>query len=68
MYQSPDFIKVELDVKDNFASYGGCYRNSYSVNTKNELVVPDGNCEVETLLTYAAEANDYQCFYNQMSY
>lgn len=24
MYQSPDFIKVDLDVKDNFAAYTSC--------------------------------------------
>ena len=30
MYQSPDFIKVELDVKDNFASYSSCYRKTAS--------------------------------------
>ncbi len=24
MYQSPDFIKVELNVKDDFASYDSC--------------------------------------------
>lgn len=68
MYQSPDFIKVELDVKDNFASYGGCFKTSYSVYTVNDQVVPDGKCEVETLITYEAGAHDYQCFYNEMSY
>ena len=24
MYTKPDFIKVDVDVKDNFAAYGAC--------------------------------------------
>jgi len=68
MYQSPDFIKVELDVKDNFANYGSCYRNSWVVLTNNEVVAPTGVCSVDQVTTYGTGENDYQCFINSMSY
>jgi len=67
MYQSPDFIKVELDVKDNFASYSSCYRKSWIVLTNNELVV-SGICKIDEVLEYGSGETDYQCFVNDMSY
>lgn len=68
MYQSPDLVKVDLDVKDNFAAYSSCYRNSWSTYTKNELVVPSGICEAENVINYASSETDYQCFVGNMSY
>ena len=68
MYRSPDFVKVSLDVKDNFAAYASCYRNSYSVYTKNEQVVPTGNCETENILSYASGETDYQCFIGNLTH
>lgn len=68
MYQSPDFIKVELDVKDNFASYSSCYKNSWMVLTNNEMVVPNGVCSIDLISTYASDVSDYQCFVNDMDY
>lgn len=69
MYQRPDFVKVSLDVKDNFAAYqSGCYRDSWSVYTKNESVVPTGKCEVDNIINYASGETDYQCFVNDMGY
>ena len=29
MYQSPDLVKVDLDIKDNFASYTSCIPDVY---------------------------------------
>lgn len=68
MYQSPDFVKVDLEIKDNFAAYSGCYRNSYSAYTVNETVVPTGICETRNIVKYASAATDYQCFVGDMSY
>ncbi len=68
MYQSPDLVKVDLDVKDNFAAYSSCYRNSWTAYTNNETVVPTGICEVDRVVTYASGETDYQCFVNNMNY
>lgn len=68
MYQSPDFVKVDLEIKDNFAAYATCYRNSWSVYTINEAVVPVGQCEHDNIIQYASGETDYQCFVNDMSY
>ncbi|MBQ6381626.1 MAG: hypothetical protein IJJ41_08540 [Clostridia bacterium] len=69
MYQKPDFVKVDLDIKENFAAYtSGCYRNSMSVYTNNETVVPTGKCEVDNIVSYASGESDYQCFVGNMSY
>ncbi|MBR2732338.1 MAG: hypothetical protein IKD72_10195 [Clostridia bacterium] len=68
MYQRPDFVKVDLDVKDNFAAYSKCYRNSWTGYTNNELVVPDGLCEIDRVITYASGETDYQCFLGKNSY
>lgn len=68
MYQSPDLVKVDLDIKDNFASYSSCYRNSWVVLTNNETVVPSGICRVDEMITYASGQTDYQCFVGDMTY
>ena len=69
MYQKPDFVKVDLDIKENFAAYSSkCYRNSWSVYTVNEQVVPSGNCETQNIVSYASGESDYQCFVGDMSY
>ena len=67
MYQSPDFVKVELDVKDNYAGYTGCYRNSWVVLTNNEYVA-QGICSIDPVTNYASGETNYQCFINDMNY
>lgn len=67
MYQSPDLVKVDLDVKDNFAAYSSCYRNSWTAYTNNEQVT-SGLCEIDRIVTYASGETDYQCFVNDMAY
>ena len=32
MYQSPDLIKVNLDVKDNFAAYASCIERVWTTD------------------------------------
>jgi len=39
MYSSPDFIKVNLDIKDSFATYSNCEENTMV----NKIV---GHCDV----------------------
>ena len=69
MYQKPDFVKVDLDIKENFAAYSTtCYRNSWTAYTNNETVVPSGLCEVDRVVSYASGETDYQCFVNDMQY
>ncbi|MBR1531630.1 MAG: hypothetical protein IJ872_02845 [Eubacterium sp.] len=70
MYQSPDLVKVDLEIKDNFAAYGqtGCYRNSWTAYTINEMEVPTGLCERDRVITYASGETDYQCFISKNSY
>lgn len=68
MYQSPDFIKVDLEIKDSFAAYSTCYRNSYIVKTNNETVVPVGICQNDDISQYASSETDYTCFLGKNSY
>lgn len=69
MYQSPDFVKVDLDIKDNFASYSSCYRMSGAGQVVSENIVGEGNiCRVNEVITYQPADNEYQCFLGNMSY
>lgn len=34
MYQKPDFVKVSLDIKDNFAAYTGCHMDEGIIYTQ----------------------------------
>ena len=67
MYQSPDFIKVELDVKDNFASYSSCYKNNVTVYTNLDMTGAS-RCMDDILYSYETSKTDIQCFVGDMSY
>lgn len=43
MYQRPDFIKVEIDISDNFANYTTCVAYDFTQTFMTKLT-EDGNC------------------------
>lgn len=62
MYQSPDFVKVNLAIKDNYAAYQTCIEHTMT----NDIV---GHCDVVGDPTYDFTTysqlwpeNVYQCY------
>ncbi len=69
MYQSPDFVKVDLDIKDNFAAYSSCYRMSGAGQVVSEAIVGAGViCRQYEVITYQPAETDYQCFLGKNGY
>lgn len=61
MYRSPDFVKVDLDIKDNFAAYEACYERTYVGNIIGHCdVVGDPTYNFQTLTEKMPQA-PYQC-------
>ncbi len=57
MYSSPDFIKVNLDIKDSFATYSNCVENTMANMNFGHCNVPgdpDYNFQRYTVLFSAA--------------
>lgn len=68
MYQRPDFVKVNLDVKDNFAAYTTCYRKNWTVLSNYETGGTNTGCTSDTIMQYGSAEDDFQCYINDMGH
>lgn len=61
MYQSPDLVKVDLDIKDNFAAYAGCPADTVWAGGHVEGVCENDGGGYISMTTLPA-ASVYQCY------
>ena len=65
MYQTPDFVKVDLDIKDNFAAYSGCYQKEGIVYTVMEGTMCTDHAEEAGIMS---STDPSRCWVNSTSY
>lgn len=62
MYQRPDFVKVNLEIKDNYASYSSCIERTWTSDISGHCDVPGDPTYNFTRFTVEFASNPWECY------